>query len=66
MTADNATPSGCISDSTVENAITALRARLRETRPGTLLTRPLHRSQVAELLTIVLNYQALCRRKESK
>jgi len=63
MNEPNATPSGAISESTVSNSLTALRARLRETPETSLITRPLHRSQVVELYRIVLAYQALTRRE---
>jgi hypothetical protein len=63
MTSETATPPGAISENTVSNSLTALRARLRETPETSLITRPLHRSQVVELYRIVLAYQALTRRE---
>jgi hypothetical protein len=63
MTDETATPPGETSAADVENALTALRARLRETPETSLITRPLHRSQVVELYRIVLAYQALTRRE---
>jgi hypothetical protein len=64
MTDATATPPGSISAADVENALIALRARLRETAPDAYLTRPLQRRQIAALYRIVLNYQALMRRKD--
>jgi hypothetical protein len=64
MNEPNVTPSGSISAADVENALIALRARLRETATDAYLTRPLQRRQVVALYRIVLNYQALMRRKD--
>lgn len=66
MTDVTTTPSGAISEHCVENAIIALRARLRETPPGSLMTRPLQRSQVLDLLRIVTAYRAITRPKEGQ
>ena len=64
MTSETATPPGEISAADVENALIALRARLRETATDAYLTRPLQRRQVVALYRIVLNYRALMRRKD--
>ena len=64
MTTPTATPPAAPSAADVEAAVIALQARLRETPPGALKTRPLNRSTVILLLRIIKHYQALQRQEE--
>ena len=61
---DKITPSTAITETDIDNAIRALQARLVETNERAFYCRPLQRRQVAALLTIIRDYQALRRRKE--
>ena len=64
MTTPTATLPVAPSAADVEAAVIALQARLRETPPGALKTRPLNRSTVILLLRIIKHYQALQRQEE--
>jgi hypothetical protein len=61
---DKTTPSTAISDMDVDNALRTLQARLIETNERAFYCRPLQRRQVAALLTIIKDYQALRRREK--
>lgn len=53
-----------VSRDDIDNAIRALQARLIETNERAFYCRPLQRRQVALMLTIIKDYQALTQRKE--
>lgn len=53
-----------VSRDDIESAIRALQARLVETNERAFYCRPLQRRQVALMLTIIKDYQALTQRKE--
>lgn len=53
-----------ISRDDIDSAIRALQARLVETNERAFYCRPLQRRQVALMLTIIKDYQALTQRKE--
>ena len=57
-------PSTAITAAELDSAIRALKARLIETNERAFYCRPLQRRQVATLLTIVQDYQALRRKEE--
>jgi hypothetical protein len=57
-------PSTAITAAELDSAIRALKARLVETNERAFYCRPLQRKQVATLLIILTDYQALRQRKE--